>query len=374
MIGEPGETGARRRGEPPTARRAAGRQARGRKASRPAPGRSQRRPQAAAAAADGDRRPAPQPAPRPARRGSGSRRAVRRPGEGVAARAPDGGGARDRPRRGAGLGPGRPHRRARPRGRAAAAAAAPAPRRAPGQPLAAARRRALHGRPAHPDPQDDRASGSAQSIGPIPTFYLTTEVDMERVGRGARGAAGRRAASKVSFNDIIIKAVGDGAAAASRVQRLVAGRPHPLLERGPRRHGGGDRGRADHARSSATPTSSRCARSPPRRATSPARARERKLKPEEYTGGTFSVSNLGMFDIDEFTAIINPPEAGILAVGPHGASSRWCTRARSRSAGGCGSRCRCDHRVIDGATGAQFLQTLEGDAGESAGAGLLRHA
>ena len=45
------------------------------------------------------------------------------------------------------------------------------------------------------------------------------------------------------------------------------------------------------------------------------RARERKLKPEEYTGATFSVSNLGMFDIDEFTAIINPPEAGILAVG-----------------------------------------------------------
>jgi pyruvate dehydrogenase E2 component (dihydrolipoamide acetyltransferase) len=45
------------------------------------------------------------------------------------------------------------------------------------------------------------------------------------------------------------------------------------------------------------------------------RARERRLAPEEYTGGTFSISNLGMLDIDEFTAVINPPEAGILAVG-----------------------------------------------------------
>ena len=83
------------------------------------------------------------------------------------------------------------------------------------------------------------------------------------------------------------------------------------------------------------------------------RARERKLKPEEYTGGTFSVSNLGMFDIDEFTAIINPPEAGILAVGrisrcpattgsstgPPARSScgRWCGCWRTRW-GWCGRR------------------------------------
>ena len=90
------------------------------------------------------------------------------------------------------------------------------------------------------------------------------------------------------------------------------------------------------------------------------RARERKLKPEEYTGGTFSVSNLGMFDIDEFTAIINPPEAGILAVGRDRADQAG--GARGPGGGpprGCGSRCRCDHRVIDGATGAQFLKTLK---------------
>jgi pyruvate dehydrogenase E2 component (dihydrolipoamide acetyltransferase) len=90
-----------------------------------------------------------------------------------------------------------------------------------------------------------------------------------------------------------------------------------------------------------------------------ARARERRLKPEEYTGGTFSVSNLGMLDIDEFTAIINPPEAGILAVGriaekPVAHEGAVAVRRRMRLT------MSCDHRVIDGATGARFLKTLKG--------------
>jgi len=89
------------------------------------------------------------------------------------------------------------------------------------------------------------------------------------------------------------------------------------------------------------------------------RARERRLKPEEYTGGTFSVSNLGMFDIDQFTAIINPPEAGILAVG-----SIVEQAVVKQGAVVPGRRLRltmsCDHRVIDGATGAAFLRTLKG--------------
>jgi pyruvate dehydrogenase E2 component (dihydrolipoamide acetyltransferase) len=88
------------------------------------------------------------------------------------------------------------------------------------------------------------------------------------------------------------------------------------------------------------------------------RARERRLKPEEYTGGTFSVSNLGMLDIDEFTAVINPPEAGILAVGRISeqvvpASEGLEVRKRMRIT------MSCDHRVIDGATGAVFLRTLK---------------
>ena len=87
------------------------------------------------------------------------------------------------------------------------------------------------------------------------------------------------------------------------------------------------------------------------------RARTRKLKPEEYTGATFSISNLGMFGIDEFTAVINPPEGGILAVGamtakPVVRDNEIVVHQMMRVT------MSCDHRVIDGATGAKFLQTV----------------
>jgi pyruvate dehydrogenase E2 component (dihydrolipoamide acetyltransferase) len=89
------------------------------------------------------------------------------------------------------------------------------------------------------------------------------------------------------------------------------------------------------------------------------RAREKRLAPEEYTGATFSVSNLGMFGIDEFTAVINPPEAAILAVGriepkPVVVDGVVVVRRRLRLT------LSCDHRVVDGATGAAFLKTLAG--------------
>jgi len=88
------------------------------------------------------------------------------------------------------------------------------------------------------------------------------------------------------------------------------------------------------------------------------RARHRKLKPEEYTGATFSISNLGMFGIDEFTAVINPPEGGILAVGgmtpkPVVRDGQIVVRQMMHVT------MSCDHRVIDGATGAKFLQTFK---------------
>jgi pyruvate dehydrogenase E2 component (dihydrolipoyllysine-residue acetyltransferase) len=84
------------------------------------------------------------------------------------------------------------------------------------------------------------------------------------------------------------------------------------------------------------------------------RARERKLKPEEFTGSTFSVSNLGMMDVSEFTAIINPPESAILAVGavkqvPVVDDGRIEVGHRMKVT------MSSDHRVIDGATAAQFL-------------------
>ncbi|MBA8825875.1 pyruvate dehydrogenase E2 component (dihydrolipoamide acetyltransferase) [Saccharopolyspora lacisalsi] len=87
------------------------------------------------------------------------------------------------------------------------------------------------------------------------------------------------------------------------------------------------------------------------------RARERKLKPDEMTGSTFSVSNLGMFGIEEFTAVINPPEAGILAVGAtrdevQVRDGEFVARKMLRVT------LSADHRAVDGAVGAQFLQQL----------------
>ncbi|MEP7225851.1 MAG: dihydrolipoamide acetyltransferase family protein [Gemmatimonadales bacterium] len=197
----------------------------------------------------------------------------------------------------------------------------------------------------------------AQSIGPVPTFYLTSEVDMERVSE-AREAMLAGQEAKVSFNDIIIKAV------------AMALRQHPACNAW---------WQDDHIRywnevhvsmavaveeGLITPVIRHADQKTLREIAGEsrdlaARARERRLKPEEYTGGTFSVSNLGMLDIDEFTAIINPPEAGILAVGriaetpvAHGGAVALRRRMRLTMS--------CDHRVIDGATGAQFLKTLKG--------------
>jgi len=205
----------------------------------------------------------------------------------------------------------------------------------------------------------------AQSIGPVPTFYLTSEVDMERVVEaresllaGQRGSGAEEKQIKVSFNDIIIKAV------------AMALRQHPACN---------SWWQDDHIRywnevhvsmavaveeGLITPVIRHADQKTLREIAGEsrdlaARARERRLKPEEYTGGTFTVSNLGMLDIEEFTAIINPPETGILAVGrmaekPVAHEGAVTIRRRMRLT------MSCDHRVIDGATGAQFLRTLKG--------------
>ncbi|HEU4526089.1 MAG TPA: dihydrolipoamide acetyltransferase family protein [Gemmatimonadales bacterium] len=196
-----------------------------------------------------------------------------------------------------------------------------------------------------------------QSIGPIPTFYLTTEVDMERAAE-ARDALLAGGGEKVSFNDIVIKAT------------AMALKRHPECNAW---------WQDDHIRywnevhvsmavaiedGLITPVIRHTDLKSLREIAAESRdlagrARERKLKPEEYTGGTFSVSNLGMLDIDEFTAVINPPETGILAVGrmvqqPVVHQGEVAIRRRMRLT------MSCDHRVIDGATGARFLQTLKG--------------
>jgi pyruvate dehydrogenase E2 component (dihydrolipoamide acetyltransferase) len=204
-----------------------------------------------------------------------------------------------------------------------------------------------------------------QSIGPVPTFYLTSEADMERLweAREALVEADRRTggqadgAVKVSFNDILIKAVAS------------ALRQHPACNAW---------WQEDHIRYWAeihlgmavavedgliTPVIRHADRKILREIAVEARdlaarARARRLTPEEYTGATFSISNLGMLDIDEFTAVINPPEAAILAAGriarkPVEHEGQVALRRRMRLT------MSCDHRVIDGATGARFLQTLK---------------
>jgi pyruvate dehydrogenase E2 component (dihydrolipoamide acetyltransferase) len=89
-----------------------------------------------------------------------------------------------------------------------------------------------------------------------------------------------------------------------------------------------------------------------------ARARSGRLRPEGYEGGTFTISNLGMYDVDEICAIINPPQAAILGIGTAGArpvvrdgavvvaTMLTCTLS-------------ADHRVLDGAVGAKFLSTFK---------------
>lgn len=197
-----------------------------------------------------------------------------------------------------------------------------------------------------------------QSIGPVPTFYLTAEVDMERAWE-ARAALNAVAgdAGKVSFNDIVIKAT---AVALAQHPACNAWWQEGAIRQWREVHIGMAVAIPDGL---ITPIIRHADRKSLRQISADARdlakrARDRKLAPEEYTGGTFSISNLGMFDIHEFTAIINPPEAGILAVGriaevPTVVDGALVPRRRMMLT------MSCDHRVIDGATGAAFLKTLK---------------
>jgi pyruvate dehydrogenase E2 component (dihydrolipoamide acetyltransferase) len=88
------------------------------------------------------------------------------------------------------------------------------------------------------------------------------------------------------------------------------------------------------------------------------KAKNKKLQPNEFEGNTFTISNLGMFGIDEFTAIINPPDACILAVGA-AKETVIAQNGEMKIAQVMKVTLSCDHRVVDGATGSAFLQTLK---------------
>jgi pyruvate dehydrogenase E2 component (dihydrolipoamide acetyltransferase) len=88
------------------------------------------------------------------------------------------------------------------------------------------------------------------------------------------------------------------------------------------------------------------------------RAREKKLKPEEFQGGTFSVSNLGMFGIKQFSSIINQPQGAIMSVGA-GEQRPVVKNGQLAVATVMTVTVTCDHRVVDGATGARLLQAFK---------------
>ena len=198
----------------------------------------------------------------------------------------------------------------------------------------------------------------ATSIGPIPTFYLTIEVDMTQL-QGARERINSKLQDqgiKTSINDFIIKAV---AAALRQHPEVNAQWTDTAIRRFNRVHIGVAVAVEDglitpvirDADQAGVGEISQQVRELAKR------ARDRKLQPDEYTGATFSISNLGMFGIDEFTAIINPPEAAIIAVGAIedkvvAQFGEFIAQPRMKIT------MSCDHRVIDGATGAKFLQTL----------------
>lgn len=192
-----------------------------------------------------------------------------------------------------------------------------------------------------------------QSIGPVPHFFLTTEVDMGRALELRADLNARFADGKIGVTDLLLKATAE---ALNRHPAVNASWEESAI----RYHGAVHLGIAVALDEGLiTPVLRDAGRKGLRQISVEARdliarARARKLAPEEYQGGTFSVSNLGMFEIDQFTAIINPPEAGILAIGqtvekPVAVDGEVVVRKRMRVT------MSCDHRVIDGATGAAFL-------------------
>jgi pyruvate dehydrogenase E2 component (dihydrolipoamide acetyltransferase) len=194
-----------------------------------------------------------------------------------------------------------------------------------------------------------------QSKAPVPHFYLTVDVAMDRLWDAYRALREER--YPISLNDVIVKAV---AAALRRHPEMNASFAGDHVKRYGRVHVGiavalDDGLITPVIRDADTKSLAEIADEARGLAE---RARLRRLQPHEYTGATFSISNLGMMGIEEFSAIINPPEAAILAVG--------AVRETPVVDGGqvrVGRRMKLtvsiDHRVADGAQGARFLATLK---------------
>ena len=201
----------------------------------------------------------------------------------------------------------------------------------------------------------------SQSMQTAPHFYITSVIDTDKLATFRQQineyAANDPAAVKVSYNDLIVKAVAKALVRIPQVNisfaedRLLQKKQVHIgvavaVEQGlivPVLRNADQRGILDIARET-----QRLAES----------TREGKLRPEEFSGGTFTVSNLGMYDVDSFTAVINPPESAILAVGsitptPVVVDGQVVVRNRMKVT------LSSDHRAIDGATAARFLQEVK---------------
>ena len=212
----------------------------------------------------------------------------------------------------------------------------------------------------------------AESKFTAPHFYLTLEIDMERAMAVREAINTSIAPDKISFNDLVIKGV------------AVALKQHPKVNSSWL----GDRirfnqhvhiGVAVAVEEGLLVPVVRFADGKPLRTIGAEvrdyakKAKEKKLQPADWEGNTFTISNLGMFGIEEFTAIINPPDACILAVG--GIMEKPVVK-NGRIVPGHTMKVTlsCDHRVVDGATGAAFLNTFKGLLEEPAlllGAGAI---
>ena len=301
---------------------------------------------------------------RPARGPGSGRRGGEpgRPGEGLAAGQQDRGPVRSRPAAGRGHGPGgRIIRRDVEAAKTAPPAVAALSRRArrPGRrPGPAAVRD-----PARPEAEYEDVAMSPMraaiakrmpmSKAPVPHFYVTSEVEMDRAWALREQLNALEGQPKVSVTDIVIRAVALALIKNPGVNAQFNGQSIRVYHRA---HIGMavalDKGLI-------TPVLRDCDVKPLARIAVESqdlaeRARGGKLRAQEMSGATFSISNLGMFDVEEFSAIINPPEGAILAVGAV-LQKPVVENGELRA----GRRIRvtlsCDHRVMDGAMGARFL-------------------
>lgn len=196
----------------------------------------------------------------------------------------------------------------------------------------------------------------AESKFNAPHFYLTIEINMDKASE-ARAHMNKISDVKISMNDIVVKAC------------AAALRKHPNINSSWL----GTKIRTNHhihigvamaVEDGLLVPVVRFADHKPLAQISKevkeygAKAKEKKLQPQDWTGNTFTISNLGMFGIDEFTAIINPPDACILAVGTV-KDTVGVVNGEIKPVKTMKVTLSCDHRVVDGAMGASFLQTLK---------------